>query len=157
MTARSNSAPASSPSSALPAPARPASLSVSPAISPRALTRSIWRAWRPKCSVARAAAGAPTWRRPADLMAPRLRRRLRLSNKRWLASSPPAILPRQGRLNARALRGRLYELLAHDHQPYSAGSRFVRLIVSIIIIAVLAIILALGAQAALADEPAADN
>ena len=87
-------------------------------------------------------------------MAPRLRRRLRLSNKRWLASSPPAILPRKGRLNDRDLRDRLYELLEHDHQPYSAGSRFVRLIVSIIIIAVLAIILASVPQAALDDEPA---
>jgi voltage-gated potassium channel len=40
------------------------------------------------------------------------------------------------------LRDRLYELLEHDHLPYSVGSRFVRLIVSIIVIDVLAMILA---------------
>ena len=40
------------------------------------------------------------------------------------------------------MRDRLYELLEHDHLPYSVGSRFVRLIVSIIIIDVLAMILA---------------
>ncbi len=53
-----------------------------------------------------------------------------------------AILPRRGRLNDPDLRDRLYELLEHDHLPYSVGSRFVRLIVSIIIIDVLAMILA---------------
>ena len=53
-----------------------------------------------------------------------------------------AILPRKGRLNDPDLRDRLYELLEHDHLPYSVGSRFVRLIVSIIIIDVLAMILA---------------
>jgi voltage-gated potassium channel len=40
------------------------------------------------------------------------------------------------------LRDRLYELLEHDHLPYSVGSRFVRLIVAIIVIDVLAMILA---------------
>src|SRR3954470_10899178 len=40
------------------------------------------------------------------------------------------------------LRDRLYELLEHDHLPYSVGSRFVRLIVAIIIVDVLAMILA---------------
>jgi voltage-gated potassium channel len=40
------------------------------------------------------------------------------------------------------LRDRLYELLEHDHLPYSVGSRFVRLIVCIIVIDVLAMILA---------------
>jgi voltage-gated potassium channel len=40
------------------------------------------------------------------------------------------------------LRDRLYELLEHDHLPYSVGSRFVRMIVGIIIIDVLAMILA---------------
>jgi voltage-gated potassium channel len=40
------------------------------------------------------------------------------------------------------LRDRLYELLEHDHLPHSVGSRFVRLIVGIIIIDVLAMILA---------------
>jgi voltage-gated potassium channel len=53
-----------------------------------------------------------------------------------------AILPRKGRLNDPDLRDRFYELLEHDHLPYSVGSRFVRLIVSIIIIDVLAMILA---------------
>jgi voltage-gated potassium channel len=53
-----------------------------------------------------------------------------------------AIIPRRKRLNDPDLRDRLYELLEHDHLPYSVGSRFVRLIVSIIIIDVLAMILA---------------
>jgi voltage-gated potassium channel len=39
------------------------------------------------------------------------------------------------------LRDRLYELLEHDHLPYSLGSRFVRLIVAIIVVDVLAAIL----------------
>jgi voltage-gated potassium channel len=39
------------------------------------------------------------------------------------------------------LRDRLYELLEHDHLPHSVGSRFVRLIVTIIVIDVLAAIL----------------
>ena len=50
---------------------------------------------------------------------------------------------RAGReLNDPDLRDRLYELLEHDHLPYSVGSRFVRLIVCVIIIDVLAMILA---------------
>ena len=53
-----------------------------------------------------------------------------------------AILPRRRRLNDPDLRDRLYELLEHDHLPYSVGSRFVRLIVCIIVIDVLAMILA---------------
>jgi voltage-gated potassium channel len=40
------------------------------------------------------------------------------------------------------LRDRLYELLEHDHLPHSVGSRFVRLIVTIIVIDVVAMILA---------------
>ena len=40
------------------------------------------------------------------------------------------------------LRDRLYELLEHDHLPYSVGSRFVRLIVAIIVLDVMAMILA---------------
>ena len=40
------------------------------------------------------------------------------------------------------LRDRLYELLEHDHLPHSVGSRFVRLIVAVIVIDVLAMILA---------------
>jgi voltage-gated potassium channel len=54
-----------------------------------------------------------------------------------------AILLRKGRrLNDPDLRDRLYELLEHDHLPYSVGSRFVWLIISVIIIDVLAMILA---------------
>jgi voltage-gated potassium channel len=52
-----------------------------------------------------------------------------------------AILPRRKRLTDPDLRDRLYELLEHDHLPYSVGSRFVRLIISIVIIDVLAMIL----------------
>jgi voltage-gated potassium channel len=53
-----------------------------------------------------------------------------------------AIVPRRKRLSDPNLRDRLYELLEHDHLPYSVGSRFVRLIVAIIIIDVLAMMLA---------------
>lgn len=53
-----------------------------------------------------------------------------------------AILPRTRRLSDPDLRDRLYELLEFNHLSYSAGSRFVRLIVSIVIIDVLAMILA---------------
>jgi len=53
-----------------------------------------------------------------------------------------AILPRKRRLNDPDLRDRLYELLEHDHLPYSVGSRFVRLIVFVVIVDVLAMILA---------------
>ena len=53
-----------------------------------------------------------------------------------------AILPRRRRLNEPDLRDRLYELLEHDHLPYSVGSRFVRLIVTIVILDVMAMILA---------------
>jgi voltage-gated potassium channel len=53
-----------------------------------------------------------------------------------------AILPRRRRLNDPNLRDRLYELLEHDHLPYSAGSRIVRLIIFIIIIDVFAMVLA---------------
>jgi voltage-gated potassium channel len=52
------------------------------------------------------------------------------------------VVRRRRRLNDPDLRDRLYELLEHDHLPYSVGSRFVRLIVSIIILDVLAMILA---------------
>ncbi len=53
-----------------------------------------------------------------------------------------AIFPRSKRLNDPDLRDRLYELLEPNHLPYSGGARFVRLIVSIIIIDVLGMILA---------------
>jgi voltage-gated potassium channel len=49
-----------------------------------------------------------------------------------------ATLRRSRRLNDPNLRDRLYELLEHDHLPYSVGSRFVRLIVCIIVVDVLA-------------------
>src|SRR5476651_2725448 len=53
-----------------------------------------------------------------------------------------AILAHRRRLHDPDLRDRLYELLEHDHLPYSVGSRFVRLIICIIIIDVLAMVLA---------------
>jgi voltage-gated potassium channel len=53
-----------------------------------------------------------------------------------------AILPRKKRLSDPDLRDRLYELLEHDHPSYSVGSGLVRLIVSIVIIDVLAMVLA---------------
>ena len=53
-----------------------------------------------------------------------------------------AILPRKKRPNDPDLRDRLYELLEHDHLPYSVGSRFVRLIVAVIVVDVVAAILA---------------
>ena len=53
-----------------------------------------------------------------------------------------AILPRKKRLNAPNLRDRLYELLEQDQLPDSAGSRFARIIIGVIIIDVLAMILA---------------
>jgi voltage-gated potassium channel len=53
-----------------------------------------------------------------------------------------AILPHKTRLNDPNLRDRLYELLEHDHLPYSVGSRFVRLIVTIIILDVITMVLA---------------
>ena len=51
----------------------------------RASARSIWSRSPPKRSAARAAAGGPTWRRPAGPMAPRPTRRCRRSKRRWAA------------------------------------------------------------------------
>jgi voltage-gated potassium channel len=52
-------------------------------------------------------------------------------------------MPAPGRLsNDPDLRDRLYELLEHDHLPLSVGSRFVRMIVIVIIADVLAMVLA---------------
>jgi voltage-gated potassium channel len=51
-------------------------------------------------------------------------------------------VPHRTKPNDPDLRDRLYELLEHDHLPYAVGSRFVRLIVVIIVIDVLAMILA---------------
>ena len=45
------------------------------------------------------------------------------------------------KLNDPDLRDRLYELLEHDHLPHSTGSRFVRLIVIVIALDVLAVVL----------------
>ena len=53
-----------------------------------------------------------------------------------------ATVPRKRSPGDPNLRDRLYELLEHDHLPYSIGSRFVRLIVAIIILDVLAMIFA---------------
>jgi voltage-gated potassium channel len=53
-----------------------------------------------------------------------------------------ATVPGKRSLGEPNLRDRLYELLEHDHLPYSVGSRFVRLIVAIIVIDVLAMIFA---------------
>jgi len=53
-----------------------------------------------------------------------------------------ATLPGDHALGDPDLRDRLYELLEHDPHPHSAGSRFVRLIVAIIILDVLAMVLA---------------
>jgi voltage-gated potassium channel len=52
------------------------------------------------------------------------------------------MLARKMRLDDPALRNRVYELLEHDHPPYSLGSHFVWLIISIIILYLLAMILA---------------
>jgi len=51
-------------------------------------------------------------------------------------------IPRRAKLGDPDLRDRLYELLEHDHLPYSVGSRFVRLIIIVIVVDVLAMILA---------------
>src|SRR5438128_9176106 len=103
---------------------------------------SIWRAWPRRCSAARAAAAGPTWRKPAGPTAPRQGLRSRPSKKRWRAPSAVANLPRKKRLKDPDLRDRLYELLEHDHLPYSVGSRFAQLIVAIIVLDVLAMIFA---------------
>lgn len=53
-----------------------------------------------------------------------------------------ATIPGRRAISDPDLRDRLYELLEHDHLPRSGGSRFVRLIVAVIVIDVLAMILA---------------
>ena len=53
-----------------------------------------------------------------------------------------ATVPDKRAISDPDLRDRLYELLEHDHLPHSVGSRFVRLIVAIIVVDVLAAILA---------------
>ena len=53
-----------------------------------------------------------------------------------------ATVPDKRAISNPDLRNRLYELLEHDHLPHSVGSRFVRLIVAIIVTDVLAMILA---------------
>jgi voltage-gated potassium channel len=53
-----------------------------------------------------------------------------------------AAVPGKRAVSAPDLRDRLYELLEHDHPPNSVGSRFVQLIIAIIIVAVFAAVLA---------------
>jgi voltage-gated potassium channel len=53
-----------------------------------------------------------------------------------------ATVPVKGANTDPDLRDRLYELLEHDHLPRSAGSRFARLIVVLVVVDVLAMILA---------------
>jgi hypothetical protein len=53
-----------------------------------------------------------------------------------------ATVPGKRAISGPDLRDRLYELLEHDHLPHSVGSRFVRLIIAIIVVDVLAMILA---------------
>lgn len=53
-----------------------------------------------------------------------------------------ATVPGKRAISDPDLRDRLYELLEHDHLPHSVGSRFVRLIVAIIVVDVLAAVLA---------------
>jgi hypothetical protein len=53
-----------------------------------------------------------------------------------------ATVPGKRAISDPDLRDRLYELLEHDHLPHSVGSRFVRLIVTVIVVDVLAAILA---------------
>ena len=53
-----------------------------------------------------------------------------------------ATIPGKRAISDPDLRDRLYELLEHDHLPHSVGSRFVRLIIAIIVVDVLAMILA---------------
>lgn len=53
-----------------------------------------------------------------------------------------ATIPGRRAISDPDLRDRLYELLEHDHLPRSGGSRFVRLIVAVIVVDVLAMILA---------------
>ena len=63
------------------------------------------------------------------------------SNRPWPAPEV-ATVPGKRAISDPDLRDRLYELLEHDHLPHSVGSRFVRLIVAIIVVDVLAMILA---------------
>jgi voltage-gated potassium channel len=72
-------------------------------------------------------------------MRPRFEIRLRGAG---IGTAAVTMLARKGRLNDPDLRDRLYELLEHDHLPYSIGSRFVRLIIFVIILDVLAMVLA---------------
>ncbi len=53
-----------------------------------------------------------------------------------------AIVSRSGKMTDPDLRDRLYELLEHDHLPHSVGSGFVRLIIIVIALDVLAVVLA---------------
>jgi voltage-gated potassium channel len=67
----------------------------------------------------------------------------RLSLENAFAEKPTvATVPGKRATSDPDLRDRLYELLEHDHLPHSGGSRFVRLIIAIIVVDVLAMILA---------------
>jgi voltage-gated potassium channel len=52
-----------------------------------------------------------------------------------------AIVPGRAAIHDPDLRDRLYELLEHNHLPHSVGSRFVHLIISVIVIDVVAMVL----------------
>jgi voltage-gated potassium channel len=52
------------------------------------------------------------------------------------------LIPRRRGLRDPDLRDRLYELLEHDHLGYSAGLRFIRLIITVIVLDVVAMTLA---------------
>src|ERR1700694_4979345 len=66
----------------------------------------------------------------------------RTSELRKIGTVAVVTFRRRRRFNNPNLRDRLYELLEHDHLPYSVGSPLVRVIVCIIILDVLAMTLA---------------
>jgi len=75
-------------------------------------------------------------------MAPTQPRRCRRSKKPWLARKAVRLIPLRRGLRDPNLRDRLYELLEHDHLGYSVGSRFIRVIVTVIVLDVVAMVLA---------------
>ena len=123
-------------SSASPRTARPASSSASPPISPRASTRSDLVRKGSEALGGKGGGGRPDMAQAGGPDgAKAAARRCRRSKKPWPAPRVPvAIVRASARPSDPDLRDRLYELLEHDHLPYSVGSRFVRLIVGIIVI-----------------------
>src|SRR5579872_1587002 len=107
MKAKRPSAPASWRLSASPRTARPASSSASPTIWSRASMRWTWCAKAPKRSAARAAAAAPTWRRPAVPTAQRRTRRWRRSKLRSARKRPVTEVSRSLQLDDHAVFGRV--------------------------------------------------